>query len=54
MKMLQTFLRKTNDFSLYNLTKNGKEVEKKVKIIVDENTLFTKTEPFDPLLPFCM
>ena len=40
--------------SIQNKERKGKEVEKKVKIKVDENKLFTKTEPFDPLLPFCM
>ncbi len=40
--------------SIKNKERKGKEVEKKVKIIVDENKLLTKTEPFDPLLPFCM
>ena len=34
--------------------KEKKEIQKNIKINVDEKKLFTKMEPFDEMLPFCM
>ena len=37
-----------------NKQKEKKEIQKNIKINVDEKKLFTKMEPFDEMLPFCM
>ena len=34
--------------------KQEKKFNKNIKINVDEKKLFTKMEPFDEMLPFCM
>ena len=39
---------------LKNKQKEKKEIQKNIKINVDEKKLFTKMEPFDEMLPFCM
>lgn len=39
---------------LKNKQTEKKEIQKNIKINVDEKKLFTKMEPFDEMLPFCM